>query len=297
MIQTVPIIDLHMHSNISDGTDSPAELLDRVRSAGIEVFSLTDHDAIRGCAELREVLAPGDPRFLAGVEFSCKDELGKYHILGYGYDPESASIRDVVDKGHGYRMSKLMQRLETLRATFGFVIPEQDVRALLALPNPGKPHIANLLVKLGYARSKEQAFRDILNRLSGKEEYVRPEEAIRGILGAGGIPVLAHPCYGDGDQLILGQELEQRVQRLMDFGLLGLEAYYSGFSAPLRSQVLAIAERYGLYVTAGSDYHGRNKLIFPADTGLEQTDAPAEGLLRFLREVETGPYDSSPAHS
>lgn len=295
MIQTLPIIDLHMHSNISDGTDSPAELLAQVKAAGIGVFSLTDHDAIRGCVELQALLAPEDPRFLPGVEFSCKDELGKYHILGYGYDPEAASIRNVVDLGHGYRMSKLKQRLETLRTQFGFVFPESEIKALFALPNPGKPHIGVLMVKLGYAVSLQQAFRDFLNRLPGKDEYVRPEEAIRGILGAGGVPVLAHPSYGDGDQLILGQELDRRVRRLTDFGLQGLEAYYSGFSEPLRDLALEIAARYGLYVTAGSDYHGKNKLISLADTGLKQAGAPAEGLLRFLREVAALPEQSPEA--
>ena len=141
------------------------------------------------------------------------------------------------------------------------------------------------MVKFGYAESKEQAFHEFLNKLRVKAGHVRPEEAIRGILGAGGIPVLAHPPYGDGDQLILGGDLDARTARLKDFGLQGLEGYYSGFSAVLRDQVLHLAEKYGLYVTAGSDYHGKNKLIPLADTGLEPGEVPAEGLRRFFADV------------
>ena len=285
MTDTIPVLDLHMHSSVSDGTDSPAELLRQVRAAGISVFSLTDHDALLGCVELRRLLTPGDPEFLTGVEFSCKDELGKYHVLGYAYDTEAAPIRDVIALGHGYRIKKLKNRLEVLRRDYGIRFPETEEQALFALPNPGKPHIANLMVRSGYVKTKELAFLNYLNRLSGEDDYVRPEEAIRGILGAGGIPVLAHPIYGDGDQLILGAELEQRILRLMDFGLQGLEAYYSGFPASMRAQVLELAERYELYVTAGSDYHGKNKLIPLADTGLKRETSPAAGLLRFLQAV------------
>ena len=284
-ITTPLLLDLHMHSSISDGTDSPAEIMENVKKAGIELFSLTDHDAIQGCVELEGLLAPNDPLFIPGVEFSCKDELGKYHILGYGYDPASKSIRDVVALGHGLRMKKFRQRLDLLATEYGFHFPDDELQKLFSLANPGKPHIGNLMVKLGYAESKEQAMKEFLNPLRVKAGHVRPEEAIRGILGAGGIPVLAHPCYGDGDQLILGEELDARVARLAGFGLQGVEAYYSGFSALLRDQALQLAEKYSLYVTAGSDYHGRNKLIALADTGLER-DAPwPDGLRRFTEKA------------
>lgn len=283
-----PLVDLHMHSVVSDGTDTPAELLDKVREAGIGLFSLTDHDAVRGCLAVRALLKPGDPRFTPGVEFSCKDELGKYHVLGYAYDPASRSIRSVVELGHSYRMSKLKARLEALGSSFGFRFPAEAEKELYALANPGKPHIANLMVRFGYAESKDRAIRDYLNALRVRGDYVRPEEAIRGILGAGGIPVLAHPCYGDGDQLILDAELEERVDRLMGFGLQGVEAYYSGFPDKLRRQVLEIAERRGLYVTAGSDYHGKNKLVRLGDTGFPVSGPVPAGWERFVSDAFAG---------
>ena len=276
-------IDLHMHTLVSDGTDSPAELLSNVKAAGIGLFSVTDHDAFKACTILRDLLGPEDPAFLTGVEFSCRDEAGKYHILGYGFDPEAEPIRHVVATGHGYRMKKVLARMDFLETTFGFHFSQEDRDALFALDNPGKPHIGNLMVRYGYAATKEEAIRDYIDQIRFRSEYVRPEEAIEGILASGGIPVLAHPCYGSGDELILGPELEARVRRLTGFGLRGLEAYYSGFSAKLRGQVLALADRCGLCVTAGSDYHGTNKLVHLGDTGLGPDGFRA--LHSFLEEI------------
>ena len=263
------IIDLHMHSTVSDGSDTPEKILSLVRDRGIEVFSLTDHDALKGCRTIKKHLAPGDPEFICGVEFSCKDEGGQYHILGYAYDTESESINAAVGKGHALRMKKVRARLDFIKDRFGFDFPDEEIRKLLSMDNPGKPHIGNLMVKYGYAATKEIAISDYINKLHLHSEYVRPEEAVAGILGSGGIPVLAHPFYGSGDQLILGEEMVRRLKTLIGYGLQGVEAYYSGFSPKLVGEMLSLANRYDLYVTAGSDYHGKNKLILLGDTGVD----------------------------
>ena len=278
-------IDLHMHSTVSDGTDRPAELLKKVREAGIGVFSLTDHDAIDGCMEIMDLLQEGDPAFIPGAEFSCRDELGKYHILGYGYDGKTGAMPEFIEFSHNVRMRKLTARLEYLKSELGIEFPDEARDELYSLDNPGKPHVANLMVRYGFARDKEQAFNDVLNRLPVLVSYIRPEKAIEAILAGGGIPVLAHPSYGDGDQLFIGEEMEQRVRRLMDFGLKGLEAFYSGFTPPLVTEILGYADRYDLYVTAGSDYHGANKMIVLGDTGLEENETRTARLESFLKEV------------
>ena len=284
-LREVPRLDLHMHTTVSDGTDTPEEILSRVKSKGLELFAVTDHDAVKGCQILRGILTEDDPRFLTGVEFSCKDEEGKYHILGYGYDPEAASIRKVVDTGHSYRMTKVQGRLDFLAKEFGFTFPEEEIETLLAMDNPGKPHIGNLMVKYGYTETKEEAIKAYIDKLRFRSQYVRPEEAIAGILGGGGIPVLAHPSYGSGDQIIVGEDMDRRLRRLMDYGLQGGEAFYSGFTAKLRGEMLSFAERYDLYVTAGSDYHGTNKLVVLGDTGLDSVTEPPKGLQRFLEAI------------
>ncbi|MBQ5952226.1 MAG: PHP domain-containing protein [Lachnospiraceae bacterium] len=278
-------IDLHMHTNVSDGTDTPEEIFARVKAAGFGLFSITDHDAVKAAGIIPGLREEGDPLFLSGAEFSCKDEEGKYHILGYGFDPEAGAVKDLVDLGHSYRMNKVRARLKFLTDEFGFTFPQEELDKLFAMDNPGKPHIANLMVKLGYVKTKEIGIRNYINKLLIRTQYVRPEEAISGILGGGGIPVLAHPAYGSGDQLILGEEMEERLKRLMDFGLQGVEAYYSGFPKRIREEMLGFAKRFGLYVTAGSDYHGRNKLVVLGDNGLDDAADGPDGLQRFLEAV------------
>ena len=278
-------IDLHMHSRVSDGTDTPLELLGKVRDSGLEVFSLTDHDAIKGCAEIRSNIKTGDPRFITGAEFSCRDELGKYHILGYGFNAQSGAMPEFIESSHNTRMKKLEARLAFLKSEMGIGFPEEECRALLALDNPGKPHIANLMVRYGYAQSKEMAFQNVLNRLPVLTSYTRPEQAIEAILAGGGVPVLAHPAYGDGDQLILGNELEDRVRRLKEFGLMGLEAFYSGFTPQITNEVLDLADRHDLYVTAGSDYHGANKMIALGDIGMQSPETRPARLKAFLERI------------
>ena len=284
-----------MHTTVSDGTDDPAEIVSRVRDAGIQLFSVTDHDALKACGIVAETLVPGDPLFVPGVEFSCRDEEGKYHILGYDYDPGSESIRKVVKKGHANRVVKLIARLDFLKEEYGFDFPEEEVDHLFAMDNPGKPHLGNLMVKYGYAKTKEEAIKDFINKKHFKSEYLRPEFAIEGILGAGGVPVLAHPSYGSGDELFVGEEMESRLKKLMDLGIRGVEACYSGFTAKLRGEMLGYAEKYGLYVTAGSDYHGANKLVELGDVCMQDLEEIPEGMLKFFERVGFDPSEARKA--
>lgn len=277
------LIDLHMHSSVSDGTDSPEEILGAVKRAGISVFSVTDHDAVKAGTVIRGCLPPDSGiTFIPGVEFSCEDEDGKYHILGYGFDPEGEAIRCVVDEGHAIRMSKLEIRLDFIRTEFGFVFPDEEIAALHLLDNPGKPHIGNLMVKHGYAANRSEAIEKYLNDPRLANEHVLPRAAIEGILGGGGVPVLAHPFFGSGDELILGEDMEKRLKKLMDYGLQGIEAFYSGFTDKLRDEALRLAAENRLYVTAGSDYHGGNKIVRLAQNGLEEYGEYPEGMRRFL---------------
>ena len=278
-------IDLHMHSTCSDGTDTPEQLLENVRKAGITFFSVTDHDSVEAAGMMADIRSVNDPFCISGVELSCKDEDGQYHILGYAIDPQARPIRNVVHKAHNIRMDKVVMRLRKLKEDFGITFPEEEVELLLAQPNPGKPHIGNLMVRYGYTESKEQAFREYLNDMRIPSGYVRPEEAIKAILDSGGVPVLAHPFYGSGDQLILGAEMEERLRKLVRFGLEGTEAYYSGFTEKLTRQMLALADAFGLYVTAGSDYHGTNKMVKLGETGLEETTERPENLRRFIGRI------------
>lgn len=272
--------DLHLHSCYSDGSDTPEQLLEQVRKAGVDIFSLTDHDTYQGCGAVREILKEGDPFFIGGVEFSCKDFGGRYHILGYCYDVNKPSIREAVNTTHQVRINKAKNRLKFLAEVKGMTFTEEETRALLDYKNPGKPHFANFLVKKGYAADKTEAFA-ILAEYKGKEQILTPEEAIDAILLADGIPVLAHGIKADGSKNLSEEEITLRVSRLKEAGLMGLECYYSGYTPDQQEIMLRLAADYNLSVTAGSDYHGTNKAVPLGDTH----SPDPERMARFYKTV------------
>ena len=278
-------IDLHMHTLVSDGTDSPSEIFEKVKEAGIDLFSITDHDAVKASEIIKSIRQEDDPLFISGVEFSCKDQLGKYHILGYGYDFNAAPITDLVAKGHAMRIEKLGIRLEILKTNYGISFSGADIEGLYANNNPGKLHIANLMVKYKYTSTKEEAFTSFLNKVKIPSVYVLPEEAVTAILQSGGIPILAHPSFGSGEEHIVGKEMEERLIRLLKMGIRGMEGFYSGFTPDLQEEILALAEKYDLYITAGSDYHGKNKSVSLGQNNLDDALQAPKGLRWFLDEV------------
>ncbi len=281
-------IDLHLHTNCSDGTDTPEELLAKVRAAGIELFAVTDHDTIKCTGIMPGLLGKDGPDYVNGSEFSCKEWVNgteeKYHILGYGFDPENEEINAVIRKGRSLRMQKAEKRLEFLEKEYGFTFSREDLDAFFSMNSPAKPHLARMMVRYRYARDVDDAVENYIDNM--KEEYhLIPQEAIRGILAAGGIPVLAHPPYGDGKGDFSGKVLEDRVVKLVGYGIEGLEGYYHKYSDSRRAEVLGLAEKYGLYVTAGSDYHGKTKTVPIGLTHLPDASAGPEGLRRFLKDV------------
>ena len=278
-----------MHSTWSDGTDSPRELLTKVKGAGISYFAITDHDEYRGSRQLllqlKEIPDKVRPVFITGAEFSCRDEKGKYHILAYAYDTQSAAIRSLMASVHKVRIEKAANRMTFLKDKYGFSFSESEYAALMRHHNPGKPHIAKLMIRHGYAGTISEAISNFLDHYHGPERRIRPEEAIEAVLKAGGIPVLAHGPFGDGEQDLGPEEMEKRVLRLKEAGLMGVEAFYSGFSPAHRDMMLGLAGRSGLLVTAGSDYHGKNKIVQLGDTGPGEAAEKAAAVSEFCAEA------------
>ena len=277
-------IDLHIHTDVSDGTDSPEEILGLVKDAGIRFFSVTDHDSVKACSTILK-MELSDVKFITGVEFSCEDTEGKYHILGYNYDIDSPVITNLATRYHNLRMMKLEKRLLFLKKQFGVEFPKFESDHLFEMDNPGKPHIGNLMVKYGFAKTKESAIKDFIDKVKIQDSHFSPEETISAIIAGGGIPVLAHPFYGSGDQLILYEQMEHRLRKLISYGIAGVEAFYSGFTPKLRDEMLLLAKKYELYVTAGSDYHGKNKLVLLGDNASSDVEQMPEEMKRFLRKV------------
>ncbi len=284
-------IDMHMHTTTSVGTDTPEMLLTKIREKNIDMFAITDHDAISVCDDMRILLkieerkgAENLPVFVNGVEFSCRDNYGRYHILGYAYDPAHPAIREMVDFAHAMRMTKLSRRFEFLEEEFGIVFPKEDIEDIYSMDNPGKPHLGNLLVKYGHAPDRSAAIKKYLNHVTYQGRvHVFPEEAAEAILNAGGIPVLAHPPLGDGGQQLDDREMRRRLNALKLNGLMGLEAWYSAFSKDTTEWMLALAHEFDLMATAGSDYHGEHKKVPLGETGLASA---ADGGLRVKAFIE-----------
>ena len=280
LMQPIRSIDLHLHTTISDGTDTPEELLAAARAAKLFLFSITDHDALDAAFLVPLLLKAGDPKFLSGIEFTSKDETGKCHILGYGFDSNNPALLALAARGHDLRVKKAAARFDFLESEYSISFPKEEVERVLSLKGPSKAHIWNLMVRLGYAATMEEALQK-LGRMYYTGEYISAEEAIAAILGAGGVPVLAHPFHGSGNERIEPDKMEERIVHLMGYGLQGLEVFYSTFAPEVRQAALALAKKYRLFATAGSDYHGTNKRVQIGETGLYPNDLPGE-LLAFL---------------
>ena len=253
-------IDLHIHSRASDGTLSPAEIIALASGLNLGAISITDHDSIAGSREALLCGIPDSLGFLTGVEISAEPPpsypgAGSIHILGYGFrleDPElNRSLEKLQDSRRG-RNPEIIARLNKL----GIAIRIEEVEREAADGQPGRPHIAKLLIKKGVAKSMDDAFDRYLG--NGRPAYVDKfriefSQAIELINAAGGIPVLAHPCLLELER---AEQLEDLLQEMMSMGLKGLEVYYPLNTPQQTMQYSDLAARHRLLMTGGTDFHG-----------------------------------------
>lgn len=252
-------IDLHTHSDVSDGTLTPAELVRAAAGSGIEVLGLTDHDTAAGWAAAEaEALATG-VTLVRGMEISTRHAGRPVHLLGYlvdpTYPPLVAALGKILD-GRNARVPAILERLRAL----GIAIDVADVRRVA--PNAratGRPHIADALVDLGVVGHRDVAFRDLLN--PGRPAYVERyaaslEEMVGLVVAAGGVAVVAHP-WGRSDPASLQAD---GLARLQSLGLAGVEVDHQDHSPADRERLRAIARELGLVVTGASDFHGEGKI-------------------------------------
>lgn len=246
-------IDLHMHSTASDGTDIPVQLMELVKSNGICIFALTDHDTISGVEKLRHQ-TQADTAFIPGIEFSCRTLSGKCHILGYGYAADHPAFKVALEEGASLRHAKLNKRLTFLRERGGR-FPDQELQQLDQMPSVGKPHLGNLMVKYGYFNTKEDAIANVLNRCHTGSSRIPAETAVKAIAAAGGIPVWAHPLGGEGEPEVGEEQFNAMLDELIEYGLMGMECFYSKYPLKRCEQLAEIAQEHNLLVSGGSDYH------------------------------------------
>ena len=253
-------IDLHMHSGISDGTDTAPELLEKIQNLGITTFAVTDHDAIDSALQMVRIV-PAGIRFIRGVELSCKTEIAKCHILGYNYDAARPGFLILLEEANALRKNKLHTRLRYLEREFGFVFSSQDIAGLEAMRSAGKPHLEQLVRKqLKPALPGEEPvniYETYFKHLpSARIDAIR---AVKTVKAAGGIAVWAHPLGGTGEKRLSEEQFRAQLELLCNAGIDALECYYSEYTKEEIEELCRVAGERGLKISGGSDYHGTRK--------------------------------------
>lgn len=248
--------DLHTHSTASDGQYTPTELAQFAKARGVEVWALTDHDNLDGLDEAEAAGRAQGLQVLRGIEFSADDYLN-LHILGYGFS--STALRSWIERLKGGRDDRKYRIWNFLR-TKGMEVPLSEVDQEAAGGAVGRPHFARVMLQHGYVATRKEAFDRYLDtpEFQEMEKGMKPsaQMCVERIKAAGGTASLAHPY-----QIVLnGESLEELVVRLKSYGLDAVECYYPQHTPEQTAEYLALAKKYGLHITGGSDFHGeKNK--------------------------------------
>jgi predicted metal-dependent phosphoesterase TrpH len=280
------MIDLHTHSTFSDGSLSPAELVERARQAGLTALALTDHDGMLGIDAFMEACGCAGIRGVPGVEISVDFGPGTLHMLGLFLDHRDPVVEAALIRLRGARKERNLRILEKING-LGMALTWDEVAAFAKQDVVGRPHFSMALIHKGYVRDKTEAFDRFLAK--GKPAYadryrLTAAESIAMIRGAGGVPVLAHP-------FTLGLErnrLREFVAGLAREGLQGLEVYYSEHNAEQQKQCLAMAQEAGLALSGGSDFHGDLNPDVRLGVGFGNLNVPDEWVNLLYARVQRG---------
>ncbi len=274
-------VDLHTHTTVSDGSDTPAQLVTAAAALGLSAVAVTDHDTTAGLEEAGEAADRAGIELVRGMELSVEWRRGAMHLLVLLIG-NPGSMRSPLEEVRRGRMIRNAQIAESLRSQ-GLRITMEEVQAEGGAGTIGRPHFASLLVRKGYVSDIPEAFDRYLG--SGRPAYAEryrlgPEEAIALAHRAGAVAVLAHPLTLG----VEGGELSGVLSRLAALGLDGMEAYYGAYSAPTRRSLTELARRHGLIPSGGSDYHGRFKPDTALGVGRGDLVVPGE-VLDELKEA------------
>ncbi|MDN5724708.1 MAG: PHP domain-containing protein [Propionibacteriales bacterium] len=263
-------IDLHTHSNVSDGTQTPTELVEAAVAAGLDVLGLTDHDTFDGIAEAERAADRLGIHLVAGVEMSCRYRGQSVHLLAYGVDQHHGGLRDELQRIRAGRTGRLPAVLAKL-AELGVPVTREQVLAQVGdSPSVGRPHIADALVAAGHVTDRTEAFDRFL--ADGGPAHVERYAAgvaqtIDLVHGAGGVAVLAHP-WGRGRREVLTADVIAGLAH--EHGLDGIEVDHQDHDQHTRELLRVLAGDNGLVITGSSDHHGLGKVDH--DLGCNTTD-------------------------
>jgi predicted metal-dependent phosphoesterase TrpH len=253
-------IDLHIHSTASDGSLTPADIIDHAQKLNLAAIAITDHDSVDGSKEALQIDIPPSLHFLTGVEISAAHPpffpgSGSFHILGYAIHLDNRDLNQALSKLQDARKNRNPEILKRLNK-LGFRISLEEVNQEVGEGQLGRPHIAYAMLKKGFVASINEAFDKYLGNAGPAyvdKDRIECEQAISIIRAAGGVPVLAHPALLNIEN---NQKLDALLQNLVKIGLAGIEVYYPGHSPQQIRQYTELAENYGLLMTGGTDFHG-----------------------------------------
>lgn len=266
------LTDLHLHSNRSDGTESPTRLVEMAAASGVTTMALVDHDVLDGIGEARRAADSHGIRFVPGVELSVDHDGTKMHMLVYFIEDEPGPLEARLAwlrEGRDERNIEIVKNLNDA----GYGITMDDVLRWAAGESVGRPHIADALVELGAVENRDAAFADLL----GDDGLVYVErrrlsavDAIALARAGGGVPVVAHPKTISGG----AADYARLFRELVDAGLGGIEAHHSSHPVELRDHLTDLAHRLGIAATGGSDFHGAKKRSFRIGVGTGDLRVP-----------------------
>ncbi|HUE37096.1 MAG TPA: PHP domain-containing protein [Candidatus Acidoferrum sp.] len=244
--------DLHLHTNFSDGTFTPEELVLQAQKAGLACIAVTDHDSVEGCVRAATACSGVNMEFIPGTELTAEQDDTELHVLGYFLDIHNQKLLGEIAKFQAVRQNRIHEMVACINE-MGLPLEAESVFALANCKSPGRPHVARAMVKAGLVKSLDEAFERFLKK--GRPAWVPKSkisalDAIELVHQAGGLAIMAHPGLNRTDNIIPG---------LVDAGLDGIECFHTKHSTALSERYLEIADKYHLLVTGGSDCHGFSK--------------------------------------